>query len=64
MLRHEADSIQNLVNLLCCKAWNKARAEQNRLIFQNQRHRHRNPEMPGANRLDDLKTGSTLGAKA
>ena len=64
MLGHEADSIQNPMNLILCETWNKARAEQNTLILQNKCHRHRNMEMPGANGLDDLEAGATLGAKS
>ena len=63
MLRHQTESIQNPVDFVSRKAGDKARAEQNGLIFQNQPHRYRNFQIAGANRPNDLKAGSTIGSK-
>jgi len=63
MLRHQAESIQNPVDFESRKAGNKARTEQNGLIFQNQPHRYRNFKIAGANRPNDLEAGSTIGSK-
>jgi hypothetical protein len=64
MLRHQTESIQNAVDFVSRKAGDKARAEQNRLIFQNQTHRYRNFNLTSANRPNNLKAGSKIGSKA